>query len=61
MGAPGVSFSAWSDLKRQGKKRSECIMEIKNHEGDLLTDPENVKETKTKEVLGEVGWCRKAY
>ena len=36
-------------------------MEIKNHEGDLLTDPENVKETKTKEVLGEVGWCRKAY
>ena len=39
-------------------------MEVKNHEGDLLTDPENVKETKTKEVLGKVGekcGCRKAY
>ena len=51
----------WSDLKRQGKKRSECTMEIKNHEGDLFTDQENVKERKTKEVLGEVEWCRKAY
>ena len=26
----------WSDLKRQGKKRLGCIMEIKNHEGVLL-------------------------
>ena len=46
----------WSDLKRQGKKRSGCIMEIKNHEGVLLTDPEEVKEKLRKywEELGKV-------
>ena len=45
----------WSDLKRQGKKRSGCILEIKNHEGDLLTDPEDVKERLRKywEELGK--------
>ena len=51
----------WSDLKRQGKKRSGCIMEIKNHEGDLLTDPEEVKERLGKywEELGKsVGAAR---
>ena len=34
----------WSDLKRRGKKKSGCIMEIRNQEGDILTDPEDVKE-----------------
>jgi len=51
----------WSDLKRQGKKRSWCIMKIKNHEGVLLTDPEEVKERLRKywEELGEsVGAAR---
>ena len=45
----------WSDLKRRGKKRSGCIMESKNHEGDLLTDPEDVKERLRKywEELGK--------
>ena len=44
-----------SDLKRQGKKKSGCIMEIRNQEGDLLTDPEDVIEGETMEVLGGVG------
>ena len=47
--------SFWSDLMRQGRKRSGCIMEIKNHEEDLLTDPEEVKERLRKywEELGK--------
>ncbi len=45
----------WSDLKSRGKKRSECIVEIKSQEGELLTDAEEVKERLRKywEELGK--------
>ncbi len=47
----------WSDLKKRGKKKTGCIMEVKNDSGELLTDPEEVKERMRKywEDLGKLG------